>query len=103
MEEILNDLNDKDFELLSGIFENEKKIKSILNSFESIKTENFNLDKNVNESNQKSTELEKESSESNKKINSLKKEAKMVKKIIEKLLTDKMKRKINIIGDVNLF
>ena len=51
----------------------------------------------------KSGELEKESSESNKKINTLKKEAKMVKKIIEKLLTDKMKRKITVIGDANLF
>jgi hypothetical protein len=103
LEEILNDLNGKDFELLSGIFEDEKKIKSILNSFESVKTENSNLNKNVNESKNKSSELEKESSESNKKIDSLKKEAKMVKKFIEKILTDKMKRKINIIGDANLF
>jgi hypothetical protein len=103
LEEILNDLNGKDFDLLSGIFEDEKKIKSILNSFESVKTENSNLNKNVNESKQKSSELEKESSESNKKIDSLKKEAKMVKKFIEKILTDKMKRKINIFGDANLF
>jgi len=102
LEDILKIFNEKEFEFLSGIFEDEKKIKNILNSFESIKSENNNLLKNISELKSKSDEMEKESSEMNKKIQQIKKDSKMIKKQMEKILTDKLKRKITIIGDVNL-
>lgn len=103
LEEILKIFNEKEFDFLSGIFEDEKKIKNILNSFQSVKQENNNLVKNINELKSKAEELEKESADMNKKIQLIKKESKITKKNMEKILTDKLKRKITIIGDVNLF
>ena len=102
LEDILKIFYDREFEFLSNIFEDEKKIKNILNSFESVKTENNNLLKNINELNNKTEELQKESIDFNKKIQQIKKDSKNLKKIMEKTLTDKMKRKITIIGDINL-
>lgn len=102
LEQILRIFNEKEFEFLSGIFEDEKKIKNILNSFESVKQENNNLNKNINELKSKSDELNKESAEMNKKIQQIKKDSKIIKKNMEKILTDNLKRKITIIGDVNL-
>jgi len=102
LEEILKIFNEKEFDFLSGIFEDEKKIKNILNSFESVKQENNNLLKNINELKSKAEELDKESAEMKKKIQQIKKDSKINKKNMEKILTDKLKRKITIIGDVNL-
>lgn len=103
LDEIINIFNEKEFEFLSLIFEDERKIKNILNSFESVKTENNNMNKNINELKAKCDEYAKESAEFNKKIQQIKKDSKLIKKNLEKTLTDKMKRKITVIGDVNLF
>ncbi len=102
VEEILREFNQKEFDFLSGIFENEKKIKNILNSFESVRQENINLVKNINELKNKADELDRENADLNKKIQQIKKDSKIIKKSIEKLLTDRLKRKTTIIGDVNL-
>jgi hypothetical protein len=102
LEQILTLLNRKDFIFLLSIFDDEKNLKIILNSFELLKTGNQNLQKQCVELTSKIEEIRKESIEYEKKILQLKKDSKLIKKQMEKFLIDNLKRKITIIGDINL-
>jgi hypothetical protein len=95
-------LDNPDLLFLFSIFDDEKNIKLILNSFEILKTENKKLLANNNDLNAKIEEIKKEVIENGKKIAQFKKDAKLIKKQMEKFLTDSLKRKITVIGDINL-
>ena len=102
LENILQALDHPDLVFLLSIYEDEKHLKTILNSFELLKLEIKKMQVANKESHSKIEELEKEASENSKKISQFKKEAKLIKKQMEKFLTDSLKRKITIIGDINL-
>lgn len=102
LENLLNLFNNKDFQFLLSIFDDEKNLKGILNSFELLKSENAKTKKTIDELNAKIEEIKKESLDYEKKIVQIKKDSKLVKKQIEKNLIDLLKRKVTIIGDINL-
>jgi hypothetical protein len=99
---ILDKLNNKDFVFLVSVFEDEKNLISIVNSFTNLKGDNSRLTSNIKDINGKIDEIRKEINEYNAKIQQFKKDSKMIKKVMEKFLTDNLKRKITIIGDINL-
>jgi hypothetical protein len=99
---IIEKLNNKEFTFLVDIFEDEKNLISIVDTFSNLRNENNRIALNIKEINQKVEEVRKEISEFNAKIQQFKKDAKTIKKIMEKFLTDNLKRKITIIGDINL-
>jgi hypothetical protein len=99
---VIASLDNPDLLFLFSIFDDEKNIKLILNSFEILKTENKKLLANNNDLNAKIEEIKKEVIENGKKIAQFKKDAKLIKKQMEKFLTDSLKRKITVIGDINL-
>jgi hypothetical protein len=102
LKQILDKLENKEFLFLVNIFEDEKNLISIVNSFMNIKEENNKLNQNIKDMNSKIADIRKENDEHNARIQQLKKDSKMAKKVMEKFLTDKLKRKITIIGDINL-
>lgn len=100
--DLLTKINNSDFQFLISLFEDEKNLKLILNKFELLKIENENMRKHIHDLETKIEDLKKEISENTKKATHYKKDAKIVKKQMEKFLTDTLKRKITIIGDINL-
>jgi len=100
--EILSLINNDLLTFLLKMFDDENNILKIVNSFESLKLENISLE-NGNINFKKGIEEAKgEIVELNKKVQGFKKDAKVFKKLMEKKLTDHLKRKITIIGDINL-
>ncbi len=99
---VLDKFTNKDFTFIVNIYEDEKNLVTILNSFENINKEDARLIKEIKENEEKITEIRKEIKELQSRIESFKKESKLVKKQMEKFLTDSLKRKITIIGDINL-
>jgi len=88
--------------MLFNVFEDEKNIKFILNTFEILKGDNNKLVNQISELKVRNEEVRKEISENEKKILQYKKDSKLAKKQMEKFLTDTLKRKITIMGDINL-
>jgi len=68
LENLLTLLNNKDFQFLLSIFDDEKNLKAILNSFELLKSENAKMKKTINEFNAKIEEIKKENLDNEKKI-----------------------------------
>jgi hypothetical protein len=99
---VLDKLTNKEFTFLVNIYEDEKNLVTILNSFENIHKEDIRLTKEIKENEDKITEIKKEIKELQSKIDQFKKDSKLIKKVMEKFLTDHLKRKITIIGDINL-
>jgi hypothetical protein len=99
---VISSLENPDLVFLLSIFDDEKNIKLILNSFEILRTENKKLLASNVDLNNKIDEIKKEISENGKKIAQFKKDAKLIKKQMEKFMTDSLKRKITVIGDINL-
>ncbi len=99
---VIASLENPDLVFLLSIFDDEKNIKLILNSFEILRTENKKLLLSNSDLNNKIDEIKKEISENGKKITQFKKDAKLIKKQMEKFMTDSLKRKITVIGDINL-
>lgn len=100
--EILKLFDSKEFNFLLDIYEDEKNIKKILNSIELLKMDNSKAETQIKDLISKIEEMRKEIGENEKKIQQFKKDAKLIKKQMEKFLTDNLKRKITIIGDINL-
>jgi hypothetical protein len=99
---VLDKITNNEFSFLVNIYEDEKNLITILNSFENIHKEDTRLKKETKDNEEKITEIRKEIKELQSKIDQIKKESKFVKKVMEKFLTDHLKRKITIIGDINL-
>jgi hypothetical protein len=102
LEAIIQSLDHPDLIFLLNIYDDEKNLKTILNNFEMLKSDIKKLQINNKESQAKIDDLEKEVAENSRKIAQYKKDAKLIKKMMEKFLTDTLKRKITIIGDINL-
>jgi peptidoglycan hydrolase CwlO-like protein len=99
---IVNLLEENNLNFLLNIFEDDKYLKTILLEFEYINAEIGKLNKSIEHTLEKIEENKKEILNENKRIQSLKKDVKIVKKQMEKFLTDALKRKVNIMGDINL-
>ena len=99
---VIDKLTIKDFLFIVNIYEDEKNLVTILNSFENIFKEDARLKKEIKENEDKIEETKKEIKEFQSKIEQFKKETKLVKKQMEKFLTDTLKRKVTIMGDINL-
>lgn len=99
---VLDKLTIKDFLFIVNIYEDEKNLVTILNSFENIYKEDARLRKEIKENEEKIEETKKEIKDFQNKIEQFKKETKLVKKQMEKFLTDTLKRKVTIMGDINL-
>jgi hypothetical protein len=99
---ILDKMTNKEFSFLVNIYEDEKNLIMILNSFENIHKEDNRLKREIKENEDKILEIRKEIKELQSRIEQFKKDSKLIKKQMEKLLTDNLKRKITIIGDINL-
>jgi hypothetical protein len=102
LESIIQSLDHPDLTFLLNIYDDEKNLKTILNNFELVKSQIKKFQLGNKESQAKIEDLEKEVGENSKKITQYKKDAKQIKKVMEKFLTDTLKRKITIIGDINL-
>jgi len=100
--EILALMNDNLLTFLLKMFEDEKNLVTIVNSFDSLKLENISLEEGNANFKKGIEEAKNEVVELNKRIQIYKKDAKALKKLMEKKLTDQLKRKITIIGDINL-
>ena len=99
---ILDKMTNKEFSFLVNIYEDEKNLVTILNSFENIHKEDNRLKREIKDNEDKISEIRKEIKELQSRIEQFKKDSKLVKKQMEKFLTDNLKRKITIIGDINL-
>ena len=101
--EIVNIFNDKKYNFICDIYNDENNLKNIIETFNEIKIMNNKIKNLIENNEKKEIEIENEIKDNNKKINELKKNSISLRKITEVFLTKNLKRKINIIGDEYLF
>ena len=101
--EIVNIFNDKKYNFICDIYNDENNLKNIIETFNEIKIMNNKIKNLIENNEKKEIEIENEIKDNNKKINELKKTSINLRKITEVFLTKNLKRKINIIGDEYLF
>jgi len=102
LQEILSNLDDSNLIFLINLFNDKKYVTQIQSNVENLRLDNEKLKKAIKEFETKNTEYKEEIAENKKKILNIKKESKLIKKQMEKKMTDLLKRKITIIGDLNL-
>ena len=102
LQEIIKKLNDHHLNFLLNLYNDKKYVLQIQSNVEKLKIENEKIGKAISEYENKNKEFKLEIEENKKKILNIKKEAKLIKKQMEKKMTDLLKRKITIIGDINL-
>ena len=100
---LLSYFENNNFNSAFSLFDNEKNFLKIINQFIFCYNEIEKSVKFINDSRNKISEIDSEINEQQKRIIEFKKIAKSCKKDIEKSLTTNLKRKVTIIGDVNLF
>ena len=102
-DDLINQLQEKDFNFICEIYTDEDNIKSIVDNFEEIQILNKKLNNSILDLQNKNEQIMKEIKENEKKIAELRKNTVQLRKIIETFLTKNLKRKINIMGDEYLF
>ena len=102
LQEIIDRLNNHHLNFLFNLYNDKKYVVQIQSNVENLRLDNEKIKKAIKEIEIKNIENKSEIEENKKKILNIKKEAKLIKKQMEKKMTDLLKRKITIIGDINL-